>query len=254
MKPMLDRRAWIISSLIVIVAVGAYVIWITRPRAKYEARSLSAAQRPPNKNPNIGTRTLHVEGCDKDFVVKIGELVEPRAVPGTPLERFRSIYGKETKHPNRQGYTWDPNAFSLTESNYGPESLGNNISISVNQGHVVQTLDDIELGLDSMGTLFRKMRDRKVEVHERIEGAEGNWMLTVSLFSACGRRYRSEYSVVLPGTPQIEHSIMAQGKYPQKVDKLWNSDVFMNKVVYQYTLTPSNGQDETMEGSPSEHD
>src|SRR5580658_1530360 len=98
---MLDRRAWIIASLIVLLGAGAYVLWITRPRAKYQARSLSAAHRPPNQNPNIGTRTLHVEGCAKDFIVNTGELVEPRVVPGAPLERFRNIYGKEAKRESR---------------------------------------------------------------------------------------------------------------------------------------------------------
>jgi hypothetical protein len=250
---MLDRRARIIASLIVLLGAGAYVLWITRSRAKYEARSLSAAQRPPGLNPNIGTRTLHVEGCAKDFIVKTGELVEPRVVPGVPLERFRNIYGKETKHVGNQTSTWSLDAFSLTESDYAPESLGNNISISVNQGHVVQTLDDIELGLDSMGTLFRKMRDRKIEVHERIDGAEGNWMLTISFFSACGRKYRSEYSVVLPGTPQIEDSIRSQVNGPQAAGKSLNSDIFLNKVIYSYLLVPSGGKDESTDGNPSEH-
>ena len=250
---MLDRRAWIIACLIVLLGAGAYVLWITRARAKYEARSLSAAQRPPNQNPNIGTRVLHVEGCAKDFIVKTGELVEPRAVPGTPLERFRSIYGKETKRQDRQTFTWSPYAFSLTETDYGPENLGNYVSISVNQGHVVQTLDDIELGLDSMGTLFRKMHDRKIEVHERIDGAEGNWMLTVSFFSACGRKYRGEYSVAFPGSPQVEDSIRSRGSSPQAVGMPLNSDIFLNKVIYSYALVPSGGKDESTEGNPSEH-
>ena len=250
---MLDRRAWIVASLIVLLGAGAYVLWITRARAKYEARSLSAAQRPPGLNPNIGTRTLHVEGCAKDFIVKTGELVEPRVVPGAPLERFRNIYGKEAKRDGRQTFTWSPNAFSLTESDYGPENLGNRVSISVNQGHVVQTLDDIELGLDSMGTLFRKMRDRKIDVHERIDDAEGNWMLTVSFFSACGHKYRSEYSVVLPGTPQIEQSIRSQANSPQTASAPLNSDIFLNKIIYSYSLVPSAGKDESIEGYPSEH-
>jgi hypothetical protein len=250
---MLDRRAWIIASLVVLLGGGAYVLWITRPRAKYDARSLSAANRPPNQNPNIGTRALHVEGCDKDFIVKTGELVEPRAVPGAPLERFRNIYGKETKREARQTFTWSADAFSLTESDYGPENLGNHVFISVNQGHVVQTLDDIELGLDSMGTLFRKMRDRKLEVHERIDGAEGNWMLTVSFFSACGRKYRGEYSIFLPGTPQIEDSIKSQGSGPQATGMPLNSDIFLNKIIYNYVLVPSGGKDESIEGNPSEH-
>ena len=250
---MLDRRAWIVACLIVLLGAGAYVLWITRARAKYEARSLSAAQRPAGLNPNIGTRTLHVEGCAKDFIVKTGELVEPRAIPGAPLERFRSIYGKETKRRGSQSFTWTPDAFSLTESDFGSENLGNRVFISVNQGHVVQTLDDVELGLDSMGTLFRKMRDRKIEVHERIDGTEGNWMLTVSFFSSCSRKYRSEYSVVLSGTPQVEDSIKSQGSGPQAAGMPLNSDVFLNKVIYSYSLAPSGGKDESTEGNPSEH-
>jgi hypothetical protein len=253
MKSMLDRRAWIVSSLIVLIAAGAYIIWITRPRARYEARSLSAAQRPPKQNPNIGTRTLHVEGCDKDFIVKIGELVEPRAVPGASLEQFRNLYGKETKREDKQNFTWSRDPFSLTQANYGTENLASFVNISVNRGHVVQTLDDVELGLDSMGTLFRKMRDRKIEVHERVHGLDGNWTLTVSFFSFCERKYRSEYSVTIPGSPETDNAVMPSKNGPQDSGKLWRSGAFMNKVIYDYSLVPSGGKDDSVEGQPSGH-
>jgi hypothetical protein len=245
---MLDRRAWIVSCLIVLLSAGAYVIWITRPRASYTARSLTA---PPTSK--ITTRTLHVDGCDKNFIVKIGELVEPRIVPGASLDQFRNIYGKETRREDRQNATWRRDAFSLTDGYYGPESLGNEVNISVNQGHVVQTLDDVELGLDSVGTLFRKMRDRKVEAHERIDSSDGKWRLTVSFFSACGRKYRSEYSVRLPGSPQTDNSILPLANGPQNGGRPLRSGAFMNKVIYDYSLVPSGGKDEPAAGNPAEH-
>ena len=40
---MLDYRAWIAAALILIAGASAYLIWIYRPKATYNAQSLSAA-------------------------------------------------------------------------------------------------------------------------------------------------------------------------------------------------------------------
>jgi len=262
MKPMLDRRAWIISSLIVLLAAGGYVIWITRPRARYEARSLTAAGQPAKQASNIVTKSLHVEGCVKEFIVKPGELVEPRVIPGTPPDQQRAIYGKETRRDQSDGsaiLTWDRDPYSLTSGYFGPERPENFVRISLNQGHVLETLDGVELGIDSFGAIFRQMRrDRKIEVHESIEHKDNSWTIRVSMYSDCGRKFRSEYSRTIPGSPEIDRMISprpaAPGTQPASAPAPWRSDVFMNKVVYQYTLTPSNGHDETLAGDPSEHE
>jgi len=259
MQEMLDYRAWIIAGLILLTAAGAYVIWITRPRAGYHARSLSASNKPANPGAKRVTRSLHVEGCNEDFIVNPGELVEPRVVPGASLEQFRTIYGpeakdKETRHEQLGIFTWNQEAYSLTGSNLSPETPADSVQVALKSGHVLETLDGIEMGIDSFGTIFRKMQDKKVEVHERLVRGEGNWTLIVSMYSACGKKFRSEYWRTLPSTPEIDSFINRRAKESDGSPGPWRSDIFMNKVVYDYALVPSYGKDESADGSPSEHD
>jgi len=260
---MLDYRAWIVAVIVALSAAGAYVLWITRPRTAYSARSLTAAPHPPTGR---ATKSLHVEGCYEDFIVSPGELVEPKVTPGSPLEEFRSAYGKETQLEKSGVTHWDGNIFSLTVNDLASATgtssgSGNPASMehfSLQQGHVVETLDGIELGIDSFGTIFRKMGDRKVEVHERMERGDGTWTLIVSLYSACGHTYRSEYSRTIAGSPDIDRLIVPRaagtGRDARPSPGLWRSDVFMNKVVSEYTLVESRGRDDSSRGSPSEHD
>jgi hypothetical protein len=261
---MLDFRAWIIAGLILLTAAGAYVIWITRPRAVYSARSLSAsgnhANSPVQPLAQNLTKSLHVEGCKEDFIVSPGELVEPTAVPGAALEQFRNLYGLETKREAPNVWQWKQEAFWLTDGDFGPQNPSDFVQISMNTGHIVETLDGIELGLDSFGTIFRKMQDKKVEIHERIERTESHWMLIVTMYSACGRKYRSEYTRTIPSDPEVDRQIAplaltnagANGQTGQA--GLWRSDVFMNKVAYDYAMKPSGGTDNSTAGTPSEHD
>lgn len=249
---MLDFRAWIIAGVILLTAAGAYVIWITRPRAVITGRSLSASPSPSNAPAKPVTTSLHVEGCREDFITQPGELVEPRVVPGASLEQFRSVYGEEAPRKQPGANIWEQNAFTLTEGT--SESAQPQVHLSLHQGHVVETLDGVELGIDSFGTIFRKMRDKKVEVHERLDHSDGNWTLIVSLYSACGRKFRSEYTRTLPADPETDRLITRLSPpSPTGQPAPWRSDIFMNKVVSEYTLAPSNGQDEASKGSPSEH-
>jgi hypothetical protein len=241
---MLDHRAWIVACLIVLSAAGAYVVWTKRPRAGYHARSLTAPGNPAGAG--IVTRTLHIDGCEKGFIVKPGELVEPRTVPGAPIDQVRSIYGKETKRNKNGILTWDLDPYSLSDGYFGAEKPENFVGISVNPGHVVETLDGIDLGIDSFATIFRKMRDRNIEIHERIDNPEGNWTFTVSFYSDCGRKFRSEYSRTLPSSPDLDKLIAPNPATPQN-DVLSRSKPFMNKVVYDYALLPSNGHDEPVD-------
>ncbi len=257
---MLSLRVWIITALIVLATVGAYVVWATRARVNYTSRSLSAAPTPTHTAAKLATHPLHIAGCNDDFIVKVGELVEPRVVPGAPLEDFRRVYGKETYRDKLGLATWDPDPFTLTEGSLSPDKSKSFVALSVNQGHVVETLDGIELGIDSLGTVFRKMRDRGVETHERILRNDGNWTLVISFYSTCARKYRSEYSRTLLATPEIDKLITPRPQNstnpdgtPTQGPQPWRSDVFMNKVVTQYTLLPSNGHDDSIEGSPSDH-
>jgi hypothetical protein len=250
---MLDSRAWIIAGLILLSLAGAYVIWITRPRAVYTARSLSASGRRSDSPSQPVTKSLHVEGCKEDFIVSPGELVAPTVVPGAPLDQFRSTYGAETKRQRPGVWQWKQEAFWLTDGYFGPQNPSNFVQISMNSSHVIETLDGVELGLDSFGTIFRKMQDKKVEIHERIAHGDGNWTLIVTMYSACGRNFRSEYTRSIPSDPQVDRQIAPLAGADGQTG-LWRSDVFMNKVVYDYAMKPSSGTNNSSEGSPSEHD
>jgi len=257
---MLDFRAWIIAGVILLTAAGAYVIWITRPRAVITGRSLTASGHPANTPSATATKSLHVEGCNEDFIVKPGELVEPKVVPGAPLEQFQGIYGKDAIRVGPGTLSAEQNAFTLTETLPAQQSPAGAIHVSLHQGHVLETLDGIELGIDSFGAIFRKMQDRKIEVHERIQNTSEGWTLIVSLYSSCGRKFRSEYSRTLPHSPEIDKLVKFVATRPPSPNSSpsanpapWRSDVFMNKIVSEYTMLPSNGHDDSPEGSTAEH-
>ena len=166
---MLDWRALLIAALLVASAIGAYVAWSVRTRSLYAVRSLSAAPSRPAGSAQPLTHSLHVDGCEDDFIVKVGELVEPRLVPGASLEQARLIYGPETKRDKSGITTWERDPYTLTEGNF---AVGF-VHIAVKQGHVVETLDGVDLGIDSFAAILRKMRDKKVEVDERARSRRG---------------------------------------------------------------------------------
>jgi hypothetical protein len=264
--PMIDKRALLLTGLILLAAAGAYSIWIIRPRASMNSRSLTAAPHSADQSSNPAskpiTRSLHVDGCNEDFIVKPGELVEPRVVPGSPLDKFESLYGKPAPTPKNHAHqdsnprpninTWDQGAFSIAE---GQSEEGDFVHVSLHQGHVVETLDGIELGIDSFGTIFRKMRDRKIEVHERLLNAEGKWTLILSLYSSCSHRFRSQYTRTFESTPEIEFFLHRRAPgIPANTQTPLRSDIFMNKVVSEYTIIPSNGHDDSPLGVPADHD
>ena len=247
---MLDYRAWIVACVILLSAAGAYLLWIYRPKATYNARSLSAGAHPSDTASKPVTKSLHVDGCRQDFIVSPGELVEPTVVPGASLDNFRDVYGKETKRDPQGALTWNKYEYSLTAGGFGGGSLGSSLSISLNSGHILESLDGVELGLDSMGTIFRKMRDKKVEVRERIRRDGDHWILTLSLESACGRGFRSEYFRSLPSDSETDRQINRRSVGADGKAGPLRSDIFMNKVVYDYVMETA--KDDA--GEPSEHD
>lgn len=247
---MLDYRAWVVACLILLSAAGAYLLWIYRPKATYNARSLSAGPHPSQSQP--ATRSLHVEGCKDDFIVSPGELVEPTVVPGASLDQMRSAYGEESKRDKNGVLTWDKYEYSLTGGYFGTVEPYNFLRISLNSGHILESLDGVELGLDSFGTIFRKMRDKKVEVQERIRRDGDRWILTVSMNSACGRKFRSEYFRSIPSDPETDSKINRRLAGPDGKAGLLRSDVFMNKVVYDFVM--ETGKHDSGEGEPSEHE
>jgi hypothetical protein len=255
---MLDFRAWIIAGVLVAAAAGAYLIWLTRAHVQYTARSLSAAPHSANQTASQPakpvTRSLHVDGCKEDFIVSPGEIVEPRVVPGATIDQFRAVYGPETKQPQPGVFDWHTEAFEMEAVEPMPNQTAS-LQMSLNSGHIVESLDGVELGLDSFATILHKMQDRKVEVHERIRHTQDHWILTLTMFSACGRNFRSEYIRSLPDDPETSRLINRRVTGGNGQQGLIRSDIFMNKVVYDYTMVPANGSDDDPgAGEPSEHD
>jgi len=254
---MLDYRAWIAACVLLLSAAGAYLLWIYRPKATYNARSLSAGAHRPSQAQAQAlpvTKSLHVDGCRQDFIVSPGELIEPTVVPGASLEQMLSVYGPEPKRDKNDALTWDKYEYSLTEGGFGAGNPGSFLRISLNSGHILESLDGVELGLDSMGTIFRKMRDKKVEVDERIRRDGDRWILTMSLDSACGRSYRSVYFRSLPSDPETDRLINRRVAGADGKPGPLRSDIFMNKVVYDYVMETADSKDAALQGEPSEHE
>lgn len=251
---MLDFRAWIIAGVLALAAAGAYVIWLTRAHVQYTARSLSAAPHAANTPAKPATKSLHVDGCKEDFIVSPGEIVEPRVVPGSSIDQFRAVYGPESKQPQPGVFDWHTEAFEMEAAAPNPNQSAN-LQMSLNSGHIVESLDGVELGLDSFATVLHKMQDRKIEIHERIRHTQDHWILTLTMFSACGRKFRSEYIRSLPDDPETSRLINRRVTGGNGQTGLIRSDIFMNKVVYDFAMQPSNGSDDDpAAGEPSEHD
>jgi hypothetical protein len=189
-------------------------------------------------------------------------LVEPTVAPGASLDQFRRAYGKESSQKEPGVYTWTTEEFDLRMASSSEANPESGIQIALNGAHVVETLDGVELGLDSFGTVFRKMRDRKVEVRERIRRDGDHWILTISMESSCGRAFRSEYFRSIPASPEIDTLINRRVAGANGKPGLLRSDVFMNKVAYDYILRTwtgkgnekGSGKDDSAEGEPSEHE
>jgi hypothetical protein len=253
---MVQTRAWIAVFVIFFLGAGAYVIWLNLPHTAVANKNLNVVGRRPAQAA-AKKKSLHVEGCNDDFSVAIGEIVEPRVVPGSTAEQFRSIYGKETTRDKLGDLTWVQYPYSLTAFNSNEDSA-RYVGVAVNQGHVVETLDGMELGIDTFTSIFRKMRDKKIDVQERIDHTDGYWIYTIALYSACGHKYRSEYTRTLPESPEIDKQMTAltaaqpNNLAGQPAPLLMNP--FMNKVVYDYNLAISNGSDQPAPAKPSIHD
>jgi hypothetical protein len=126
---------------------------------------------------------------------------------------------------------WVSYPFTLTEIPWTEPA----VHLAVNTGHVVETLDGVELGIDSFATIRHKMRDKKVEIDEQVTGDGQHWTLTTTLSSACSRRFLSQYSRTLEATAEVNRAVAPVPGPDGKLGPL-RPDVFLNKVVYEYRL------------------
>ena len=234
-------RALGIAVLLIAAVFGGYLYWLHRTRARYNARSLSAAptRRDARRGNQPQTRTLHVPGCAKDFTVNVGELVQPQITPAlsrAALDQAKAIYGKPTQSLNNGTLVWQQNAFTLIEAHPGkPDS---SLHLTMQIGHVVQTLDDIELGIDSFNAILIKMRDRNLPVEQKLTHGNDSWTFTITVPSGCGPAWQSQYARTLPETPELDRETaprITNGVLGQP-----QPNAFLNKLATEYTLTRLN--------------
>jgi hypothetical protein len=179
--------------------------------------------------------------------------LEPRIVPGTTESEAVKFYGKPSKRDDVGEITWMANGYSVTDTYFGPDRGGNDVSVQVEPGHTISTVDGIVLGSDTFASVTAKLKASKIDFHESMDGPEGNWMLFVSFYLPCNPKFRAEYSWFLQGSPKIDQQIIPEEQGSIKRPIPWNSDVFLNKVVDIYSLSMANGSDIPAEGKSSTH-
>lgn len=220
-------RALLITFAILATALGGYLYWLHSAHAYIHVRSLTAA--PPHREAQAKTRILLVPGCERSFLVKVGELVEPQLTPPVSLAAANRLYGK----PSRKFHSlvWEQDAFTLTETLSNTSSASLHLALHI--GHVVQTLDDIELGIDSFNAIRAKMRDRNLPVSDELIHANHAWTYRLILPSSCGAEWSSTYARTLPETPELDAQILPPANSPNPSPR---AAAFFNKLAMDYTL------------------
>jgi hypothetical protein len=230
-------RALLIALAVFAAALCGYLYWLHRSRAYIHVRSLTAA--PAHRAVQPETRILRVEGCDRTFLVKVGELVEPQFAPSaTPdaLTRATGIYGPPVRHRHPSALVWAQDAFTLTEPLTG--AAAGSLKLTLNTGHVVQTLDDVELGIDSFNAIRAKMRDRNLAVSDQLIHGQHSWTYRLTIPSSCGAKWQSTYSRTLPETPDLDAQIYPPAHSP---DPSPRAAAFFNKLATEYSLERAHG-------------
>ena len=221
-------RALLLSLGLLAAVLGAYLYWLHRTHAYLHLRSLTAP--PIHHTAAVRTRVLHVSGCQRDFLVKVGELVEPQITPsGSPsdLAQAEKLYGAAQRQRHSPALVWKLNAFTLTE--WPTDTL----HLSLNTGHVVQTLDGIELGVDSFNAIRARMRDHNLPFTDELVHGNQSWTYRLTIPSSCGPAWKSVYARTLPETLDLDAQIHPPAGSP---DPSPRPAAFLNKLALEYTL------------------
>lgn len=244
------NRATGLVSLLIFISVSAPAGWLVGRRV--EGRSVSggtvstAALERPRAPESVPALATHIDGCRSYIEPPNGVDVEPKILPGAPIENLRHLYGQESKHDKTiNEWEWRTKDFSLHRWGLSDQDKARSIGIDVNPGRIVATPDGVELGKDTFAAIVPKMNDRGVAVTEHMEGADGTWILFVSFPSTCDSQYWSEYTWYLDGTPSVEKAIGNVVPF--------RSDVFLQEVVKHYDVEASNEPEGEVEGQPSVH-
>ncbi len=226
-------RALLISVALLAAALGGYLYWLHRARAYMHVRSLTAASA---RHAAIArTRILHVSGCERDFLVKVGELVEPEITPSLlpdTLQLATQLYGRPAQRRHPRALIWTRDAFTLTE--IFPRTSAPELQLDLHTGHVVQTLDGVELGVDSFNAIRARMRDHNLPVADSLTHEDHSWTYRLTIPSSCGGAWTSVYSRTLPETADLDALIFPPVSSP---DHSPRPAAFLNKLTTEYTLT-----------------
>ena len=129
----------------------------------------------------------------------------------SPMLRSRNserAYGQESKYTNEiREWEWQADDFNLQVWGDSDPKRVRSIGLDVRPGHIITTPDGIDLRKDTFATLLQKMRDRGISVSEKMEGADGTWILFASFPSLCNADDWSEYSWYLNGTPAVDDAV-----------------------------------------------
>lgn len=248
-------RGWFITLSALAVVAGTWSPF---------AIALQSPAVPTSRNPSsqnvsgtpVASATGETHGwleCDANSHIEQGKQIEPRATQDQPVSKFREIYGKESKRDRLGPLTWNLRGYSLTDGYFNSSKLSEFVSITVKPGNALKTIDGIELGVDTFATVLKKLQARGIEVHESMDGPEGNWMLFVSFYSPCNRKFRAEYSWIIPGGPNVDRQIIPDLKGSASQPVIWRSDIFLDRVAYNYSLQMSHGSDLALGSQLSTH-
>lgn len=248
-------QVWIIGFSVLAVIVGAWAHFSNAPKSPAVDTLSNPISQTEERKPVTATPRNNSDspGCDANSHIELGKQIEPRATPDQPVSAFRKVYGKESKRNEFGPLTWNFPGYSITDGYFNKSKASDFVSISVRPSHTLSTVDGVELGVDTFATVLKKLRAKGIEVEESMDGPEGNWMLYVSFSSPCSRNFRGDYSWFMAGSPKTDRQIIPEMKGSVYQSPTWRSDVFLNKVVYDYTLSRSNGNDIPVGNQPSTH-
>jgi hypothetical protein len=247
----MHRKAWIVAILLFLLVSPSAVWYATMNLHRRSGESPRPAAIPGSalsKETKLDSQVAgtHIEGCEAFILPGPGEPLEPRLLPEASIEDLRHLYGQETKHVDEIGeWEWQSSGFNLQGWEQGKARTVRSIGLDAKPGHIIATPDGIKLGKDTFATLLLKMKRRGITVRERMEGADGTWILFASFPSTCNPDDWSEYSWYSEGTPAVEKAI--GNSIP------FRSDVFLHKIVENYATGTGRESDGDSEGQPATH-
>jgi hypothetical protein len=173
--------------------------------------------------------------------------IAPEALPGDPIESFKSAYGIPSVESGDTSI-WQMKGMSITAYKKRDGTIAR-VAFHVEKGITARTPDGIVLGKDTFRDVIERARRDHLQIHERIESGDGIWSLKVYFVSKVRPEDVSVYLWFLPGNDLVDGQI-DRGTLPL------HSDKFLSIVVRDYTTEMKTVSEfERIEGgSSSVHD